>query len=231
MTKALIATYMVGLCLAAMGTEEFKGGMGGPAVALSFFDVKELNAKFREHNIEELSTQQTCFGGGGSGIIGRVILGGWGFGGTESVGSDSVKVRVGYGGGFFEPGYYLPITDNLGLSILLGIGGYGYSLNMTPTSLTGADFDSLLVGPGARRTCNVSAGGLSLSIGGGFLFRIPFEDAFIGLNIKGGYIFSPMKTDWELEDGMSLTGVPKLNLSGPFVSAGLVFGGSESEEE
>ncbi len=229
MDKLRGALLIAGLSLSLIGEEGFKGGMGGPCLAVSFFDAKELNARLKAHNIEELSTQQTCFGGGGSGIIGKVILGGWGFGGGEEVESESVKVKVDYGGGFFEPGYYLPITQNLGLSILLGLGGYGYSLNLTPTSLSGADFDTLLTGPGARRTSNISAGGLSLSIGGGFLFLIPFEEAFIGLNVKGGYIFSPMKREWELEDGGTLRGAPKLNLNGPFISIGLVFGGKEEK--
>lgn len=229
MDKLKGAILIAGLSLSLIGAEGFKGGMGGPSLTVSFFNTEELNAKLKSHNIGELSTQQTCFGGGGSGIIGRVLLGGWGFGGTEGVESDSVKVKVGYGGGFFEPGYYLPITQNFGLSILLGLGGYGYSLNLTPTSLSGADFDTLLTGPGARRTSTLSAGGLSLSIGGGLLFLVPFEESFIGLNVKGGYIFSPMKPEWELEDGGALKGAPKLNLNGPFISIGLVFGGKREE--
>ncbi len=60
----------------------------------SFFNVDELNQRLKQNNTDELSNTQICIGGGGAGIIGNVMFGGWEAGRKETIGNDSVIINV-----------------------------------------------------------------------------------------------------------------------------------------
>lgn len=230
MLKCIGIILITGLSFPVLGTEKSRDWVWSCDITFSFFDVKEMNAMFEKHSIEELPTHQYCGSFEFGGVKKGLNLASWMFLKLDRTKSESLKIWANHMMVFWKARYLLPITDNLSLFISPGLGGYHNELNLIPTSLAEADFDSLLTGPGARRTCRIRDIGISLCVEVGLLFT-PFKGYFKGLNIKGGYIFSPIRTGWELEDGKPLKGAPNLNLSSPYISLGLVFGGREIKEE
>lgn len=193
-------------------------GFGGFGVTGVMLNLDEINERLTAVGVDPLDQWMIGMGGGGWGGKG-VVLGGWGFGGTRTTASESLKVRAGFGAGFFEAGYSIRIFDFLWLKPLLGIGGCGYSLDLRPI-LGDVRFDSLLLNP--ARTSKVSLGGFVLAPALGI--TIPIN--FVGLSLKAGYIYQPVEGDWTLADGSAVTGGPSLLANGPYITAHIIFGGA-----
>ena len=60
----------------------------------------------------------------------------------------------------------------------------------------------------------------------GLAIDIPF--GFVGITLKGGYMWSPMNGPWTLENLGSIGNQPDLKLNGPFATVGIMFGGCGS---
>jgi membrane-associated protease RseP (regulator of RpoE activity) len=200
---------------------EGKGaGYFGPG--FTFFKYDDLNTLFTQHGMDLIEKQQFVFSGGGWGQGKRIRIGGYGIGGAKIVSNDSLDIEVGYGAGFFELGYAIVNKINFMLTPLVGIGGGGLSMKITPkynrpTSLTG-----LINSPWG--VAKVSKGGIAMYPG--LAIDIPF--GFVGITLKGGYMWSPMNGPWTLENLGSIGNQPDLKLNGPFATVGIMFGGNSS---
>ncbi len=208
-----------------------KDWIGSGSLTLTFFDVKEWNTLFERHNIRQFSTPQKFWGSGFARFKKGLAPAIWMFHDIDWIRTDSLEIWMDYTTGFWEERYSLPITQSLIPFLSLGFGGYYWRFDFIPTSLSEVDFDSLLTGASARRTSSILDMGISLSIGSGFCFIIPFKKYFVGLGVKGGYLFSPLHTDWRLRDGKPLRGAPELGLNSPYLSLGFVFGRREIGKE
>ncbi|TET22721.1 MAG: hypothetical protein E3J71_05045 [Candidatus Stahlbacteria bacterium] len=213
MKKAVFLVLI--LAVAALGAK----GYGGFVVSYMMPDFDALN--------EELSDVQgmarieddyiITYGGGGWGGGDHLMFGGWGFGGGRRFYGNTVSIKMTYGGGFFEPGYFINIWKGFGIMPMVGIGGTAVTLKLRPR-LGDIDFGELLDNPG--RTSEVSF--RTFTLAPSLTILIPIE--FIAIQIKGGYMWSPFHGGWELEDGADLRKAPEINPSGIFASAGLLFG-------
>jgi membrane-associated protease RseP (regulator of RpoE activity) len=194
------------------------GGAGyfGPAVSL--VDYKNINTVFQNHNLPSLKREHFMFGGGGYGQIERIRIGGYGVGGTQSVGNDSLNVDLSLGLGFFELGYSLVYTKHFLMTPFLGIGGGGITLKITPLTPRPTSLDDILTTPtGVNK---VTKSGLVLHPG----LAIDIPLSFTGLSIKAGYLYSPVTGSWQLEDQGKING-PDFNLQGFYTSLNIFFGG------
>ncbi|MBS4016522.1 MAG: PDZ domain-containing protein [Candidatus Latescibacteria bacterium] len=189
----------------------------GPGVTM--FKYGELNALFANQGFDAINSRQFTFGGGGWGQTGRVRLGGHGMGGGQTLVNDSVSVEVGYGVGFFEIGYSLINAKHFIFTPMLGIGGGGLGMKII-ARYPPASIDSLLSYPGGQS--QVSMGGLAMYPG----LAIDIPISFVGLSLKGGYIWSPISSGW-IHEGFGAIRGPDINLSGPFASFGIMFGGGK----
>lgn len=192
-------------------------GYFGPGVTM--FKFGELNTLFASRGFDTINNRQFTFGGGGWGQSGRVRLGGYGMGGGKTLVNDSVSVEVGYGVGFFEVGYSLINARHFMLTPLLGIGGGGLGMKII-ARYPPASVDSLLSYPGGQS--QISMGGLAMYPG----LAIDIPISFVGLSLKGGYIWSPINSGWTHEGFGAIRG-PNINLNGPFASLGIMFGGGK----
>lgn len=196
------------------------GGFGGFSPTLSIFNFNKVNEGLNRNQFSS-KFSQTHFGFGGGGWVqaGKVTIGGFGFGGSQSAASESLVIDADFGAGFFEVGY-IPITFKFfNPRFLLGIGGGGFTFNLKPSKTPPASFDSLVKYPNFG--AEISAGGFALAPA----LAIDFPISFIGFSLKGGYIFFPMKTSWEYGAGQKLNIGPDLSLSGPYFQLYIVFGG------
>jgi len=192
-------------------------GYGGFVLSYMMPDLSELSSEFTAHGLPAVDDDIVTYGGGGWGGT-NLIVGGWGFGGGRRFDSDSVSVRMTYGGGFFEPGYFINIWKGFGIMPMVGIGGTAVTLKLRPR-LEDIDFGELLDDPG--RTSEVSY--CTFTVAPALAILIPIE--FIAIQLKGGYMYSPFQGSWELEDGADLRKAPEINPSGIYAQAGLLFGG------
>jgi len=192
-------------------------GYGGFVLSYMMPDLSKLSSEFTAHGLPAVDDDIVTYGGGGWGGT-NLIVGGWVFGGGRRFDSDSVSVRMIYGGGFFEPGYFINIWKGFGIKPALGIGGTSINLKLRP-KLGDIDFGDLLDDP--ARTSEVNYG--TFTVAPNLSILIPIE--FIAIELKGGYMWSPFEGEWTLEDGADLRFGPEINPSGIFASAGLLFGG------
>jgi len=205
-----------------VATPPVNGGFGcfGPTVGLVNFDG--LNAAFAGGGItQNLEPMHWGFGGAGFALIDRVVIGGSGWGGSQTVGSNDLRATVEIAGGEFDLGYQVFSMEHLLIAPVLGIGGSGYAIELQKLSGMPLTFDSLLKDPGY--TSRVSSSSLSLSPQ--LMITVPIS--FVGLQLRGGYCYTPTSPEWGLEGGSKLSSGPTISKGMPFATLNVVFGGFE----
>ncbi len=223
MKKHIRSLSLIALLAAtAAAAPPFNGGFGcfGPTVGIA--DVSGLDDALATGGItQKLGSMQWGFGGGGYVIIDRTVIGGYVWGSSQTVGSDDLRATVEISGGEFDLGYQLFSLKHLLIAPILGIGGSGYTIALQKISDMPPTFDSLLQNPGY--TSKVSFSGLTLSPQ--LMVTVPIS--FVGLQLRGGYCYTPMNPQWGLEGGSKLAKGPAISKGLPFVSLNVVFGGFE----
>jgi len=202
------------------------GGFGAFGPTLAIINYDDLNKNLQRYGFNQLTAQHWTFGGGGYVLANRVLIGGAGWGGNQSVASKSLNVfcEVNYGGGEFRAGYALLDLRYLLLVLGLGIGGGGYSVNLGPYNQSLPNFDSLLVHPGRTSTVNFSGFNLNPQL------AIIIPISFIGLEVRGGYNIGPLGSTWQLQDRGMLHQGPKMSTANPWFSLNIIFGGFSREK-
>ncbi len=193
------------------------GGFGWFGPTVSFVDFDGLNSELGMLGIGELNSLHWQFGGGGHGHIGRIVIGGSGWGGSQNVSSDSQLVRVDIGGGQFEAGYSLLTMKHLIVTPLLGIGGNGYSITVENQNYPN-NFHEFIGNPGPSSTIQFS----SFSLVPMLDILIPVK--FIGLQLRGGYTYNTGTPEWKFASGGILTQGPDVAAGSPFASLSIAFG-------
>jgi hypothetical protein len=201
-----------------------KGGMGYFMFGGSTIDIEALNSRLEDKGYSKISPSFISLGGGGHGIIGRWIMGGEGCGliGRE-VTSKGYKTSIEAGYGFFSLGYIVYSKEALRVYPLLGLGGGRMSLNIVEKG-TSPSFDEVLDNP--KRGIELSTGGflLNLALGTDYLLGLTRDEEGEGgliFGLRGGYIFAPLKDEWEM-DGVDISG-PDVGITGSYIR--LMIGG------
>jgi len=223
MVRCLICLWLLALVAATpVAAKPVNGGFGCFGPMLGMVDFTGLDNALQTGGVnQKLSSFHWGFGGAGYALIDRIVLGGSGWAGSQTVGSDSLRVQVEIGGGEFDLGYAALSVRHLIVAPVLGIGGGGYTIELQKLSATAPNFDELLKHPG--RTSKVSYSSLSLSPQ--LMVTVPIS--FVGLQFRGGYCYTPMSPEWELESGGKLPSGPTISKGMPFATLNVVFGGFE----
>jgi hypothetical protein len=210
------------MAAAAVAAPPVNGGFGcfGPTVGIVNFSGLD-DALASGGVSQKLGSMQWGFGGAGFALINRVVIGGGGWGSSQTVGSDSLRATVAIAGGEFDLGYQVFSLEHLLIAPVLGIGGGGYTIELQKLSEGTLSFGELLENPG--RTSKVSFSGLALSPQ--VMVTVPIS--FVGLQLRGGYSYTPMNPEWGLEGGGKLSSGPAISKGMPFVTLNVVFGGFE----
>ena len=221
MHRRLILVVLA-LAATAVAAPPFNGGFGcfGPTVGIVNFSGLD-DALATGGITQKLGSMQWGFGGAGFALIDRVVIGGSGWGSSQTVGSNDLRATVEIAGGEFDLGYQLFSLKRLLIAPMLGIGGSGYTIELQKLSGMPPTFDSLLQNPGY--TSKVSFSGLTLSPQ--LMITVPIS--FVGLQLRGGYCYTPMNPQWGLEGGSKLAKGPAISKGMPFVALNVVFGGFE----
>ncbi len=223
MKRLFLTLILIPALLFARGTS---GGMGTFGPALALIDFTSVNRSLRAASFDEISSRHWMFGGGGYLIANRTMIGGAGWGGTQTSTSESLNVvcRVEYGGGEFRAGYIVLDTRYLLITPGIGIGGGGYTIHLEPYNQSIPNFDTLLRNPG--RTSTISFSGFCLNP----QLAITIPISFIGIDIRGGYNLGPFTAKWAFADHGFLSRGPEMGKGTPWVSLNVLFGGFNREK-
>jgi hypothetical protein len=151
--------------------------------------------------------------------VDRIVIGGSGWGGSQTIASDSLRARVSISGGEFDLGYSLISIRHLIVAPVLGIGGGGYTIELQKLTPDVPNFGQLLQYPGRTSTVSYSSFTLTPQL----MIVVPVS--FVGLQLRGGFTYAPMTPEWMLEDGGKLLNGPTVAKGMPFASLNVVFGG------
>jgi hypothetical protein len=222
--NTLSLTLIALLAATAVAAPPINGGFGcfGPTVGIVDFDG--LNQAFRDGGViltQQPSSMQWGFGGGGFALIDRVVIGGSGWGSSQTVGSDSLRATIQIAGGEFDLGYQVFSIKHLLIAPVLGIGGGGYTIELQKLSGAPLTFGQLLQEPGRTSTVSFS----SLTLSPQLMVTIPIS--FVGVQLRGGYCYTPMTPEWALQGGSKLSSGPTIAKGMPFVTFNVVFGAFE----
>ncbi len=207
------------------------GGRGYFLLGGTIIDIKNLNLRLENKGYPKLSGNFISLGGGGHGIIGKVIIGGEGHGliGRKTT-SGSYETSIGASYGFFKLGYIVYSAKRLSFYPFLGLGGGGISLEIVKRE-TAPSFDDVLDNP--KRSTKLSTGSflLNLALGIDYLLKLGGNEEGEGGLVFGlhiGYTFAPIKGNWEM-DGIDISGGPEIGITGPYIR--LMIGGGGSRRE
>ncbi|MGB9562002.1 MAG: hypothetical protein ACPL6C_04225, partial [bacterium] len=89
-------------------------------------------------------------------------------------------------------------------------------------------FANLLANP--KRTSKMTTGSLSFSFSlGVHLVELFGSISLASILIRGGYVLEVSKPDWSLDDGSKVFAGPEDNLSYPFITLTILFGGQSRD--
>jgi len=233
---AVMSLFIVSIAQSQEVTSEAKKeeGRGYFMFGGSILDIKDLNSRLESKGYSKFSDNLFSLGGGGHGIINRVIIGGEGhglFGGEKesAISGETYKTSLAVGYGFFDIGYILYSKGDLNIYPFLGLGGGGISVKIAEREAP--SFDEVLDNP--KRSANLSSGGflLNLALGVDYLLKLAEDENGEGglvFGLRMGYTFTPIKGDWQM-DGIDVSGGPEVGITGPYIRF-MIGGGGKSNE-
>jgi len=204
------------------------GGRGYCIMGTSIINIDDLNTKLKSAGYPEFSNNFFAIGGGGHGIINKVIIGGQGgswLAGNEAVtlGGDTYNTSFIGGYGFFDIGYLAISKKGFNVYPMLGLGGGGFTLKIAQDNKP--TFDELLSDP--KRSVELICGGFLVNLSLGVDYTIKFAEDETGaggliLGFQAGYMLAPFTHDWKM-DSSDVSGGPEVGFNGPYVK--FMFGG------
>ena len=233
MTRKSVVLALILLVAASIGAAKEKskkhgesGGWGffGPYAGMFNFD--SLNAQLHGlpfRTTDEFGKNQLMFGGGGIAVSENITIGGYGFGGHQTVSSDTLQIQLqaDYGGGMFELGWMPLTTPHFKIGPALGLGGAGFTLRAAAASGHSPRFDSLL----QYGSPNWEISNSSFTLAPAVNIMVPISWA--GIYLKVGYFLSLFDKTWKANSSeLASSSVPKLSSSGPFAALQIMLGGS-----
>ena len=206
-------------------TLQYSGGRGFFMGGANNINIGGLNTRLKNNGYREFSETCISFGGGGYGLLNRLVIGGEGFGvlsGDRSgvVGSETFKTTLRGGYGLFKLGYVIYKRGGFNIYPAVGIGGGGITLDIGKKETV--PFDDILKSP--KRNVQLTTGCLLIDIGVGADYLMILDrkntgdEGGLAFGVRVGYLAAPYRSDW----GDALDG-PDIGFEGFYFR--LMFGG------
>jgi hypothetical protein len=146
-------------------------------------------------------------------LVGPLYMRAW-----SEASDTSYTVRTDMTSLFGTAGFKIAPFSFIAIVPTIGIGGVNQTFSIHERG--DIALDSLLSNPGRTATFSPGmklAGLAALDL----CLSVNTTAGRYGLDLRGGWLYSPFSLDWRLGGGSDLTGVPATRLGGPFVSAGI----------
>lgn len=208
-------------------SQDIKGGRGFFMFGKHTIDLDDMNAMFNNSGYTPLKDEFITFGGGGFGIINRIVIGGEGHGLIGKKQLQGPNRSYTYGGyGLFRLGYIVYSKGGFNLYPMFGIGGGGMELRITERTVP--TFGDILNDPG--RGIDLHSGMLlvDVSIGLDYLINLSKngrKEGGLAVGMRFGYTYAPYVSDLKFHETV-ITGSPELGISGLYVRFLIGGGGS-----
>ncbi len=199
---------------------KFFGGGGYFSFGVSFLNLDKLNRVLGDNNRAQFRSSFLNIGGGGYGVLNRVVIGGEGFGIlSQKRDKGSFRSVLSGGYGFFNLGYIIYEGGRLRFYPVIGIGGSG--LNLKIFEVAEVNFKDAVENP--KKIFEASLSSLSVKSELGVDYKIGGRYGGWVLGLRVGYVFSPIVGDWKMGDEVVLRNGPEVGVNGFYLR--LNFGG------
>jgi len=197
-----------------------RGGLGFFTVGLRWAHLDPLHRALTGAGFAPLADRFVSLGGGGWAVLGRLLLGGEGYGllgQRTTLGDREARLAGGYG--FFDLGYVIARSSAVRAYGLVGLGGGRWSLRIQEAGRV-PDFAGLLRRP--EGSTRLTTGGfllqtaVGLDLGAPVVRRSGYRGDFL-VGLRVGYVWQPGGEGWRLEGGPPVVGGPDVRLTGPTV--------------
>ena len=216
------------VCGIALAGDESPGfsGRGYFMIGGNMAHLGDLNSELKDAGYPSFEEDFFTLGVGGFFVIKKVILGGEGFVFLpRDASNEDYTVELSGSYGVFNIGYMAFSKWGLDVYPLLGIGGYGFTLEIYERG--SHSFDDILDDP--RRGAYMTTGGFTLlpALGVDYLFDLSSSEKSAGgivVGLRAGYAYSPVEGDWRFGES-DVSNAPAVGLTGPFVFLTIGAGG------
>jgi len=190
-------------------------------------DLGNLSSTLERKGYGKVSDKFISLGGGGYGIIGKLIVGGEGHGMIErSVYNGDFKTSIWGGYGLFDIGYQIYSKNYMNIYPMIGIGGG--AINLRIVERTKPSFDEIIENP--KRGSELSTDGFLLNFSFTIDNLMKIKEGRkcgggLAYGIRIGYLLAPFKNDWKIY-GTKVNNGPRAGFQGPYVVILIGGGGS-----
>ncbi len=224
--KRMLCFFLVLACIGATGSSIAMAesvalgfGFGGPMAMAFFPDMSEINAFLSENGLDPMSDLLIGAGGGGrGGVIGGPVFGGTGWGMLAISEGDDLSAKLIFGGGGLDVGMAIGGDEGSVLTVgaVLGAGANVLTLTGIFDDLEDVAPSGIVPEPAHREVRRIV----------GFVQPYVSMSAqlfpWMGFDFRIGYVLPLLGA--EFGDFLGIP-APSLELSGPTISFGFVFGG------
>lgn len=210
---------------------EPRDGSGAFLLGVALFDLSELNDQLQAAGYDEIPTALTLIGGEGRAVFDSgFVAGARGAAFVTPSGDGPNNVRTEFAGGFgmVDLGFALVHQRSTLLTLTAGIGGFGYSLEISGSQ--DASFDEVLADP--QRSASLGRGGVLGALTLGFDGRVPVgpvkrgRRGFFTLGVRVSGLYGPALGGFSLSPGDGdVSSGPDDGLVGGFAALAIGFGG------
>jgi hypothetical protein len=200
-------------------------GGGGFTIGYGYMDISALE-KFIPRRFGGLNATHVVIGGTGHGVFNNFVLGGTGYAMIgDAVSNDSLKYSAGGGAGTLDIGYVVFNRQRVKIYPLMGIGGFGYGLQVSKSR----NFSASQLSENPAQEININQGGFAMDVSVQVnIIPAPeydeLERSYGGFmtGLRIGYTCSVPGSSWNYSGG-AITDGPKFGLG--LVYAKLIIGG------
>ncbi|MEE8594090.1 MAG: hypothetical protein V3T03_08185 [Candidatus Bipolaricaulota bacterium] len=232
--KRMLCFFLVLACIGATGSSIAMAesvalgfGFGGPMAMAFFPDMSDINTFLSENGLDPMSDFLIGAGGGGrGGVIGGPVFGGTGWGMLAISEGEDLSAKLIFGGGGLDVGRAIGGDEGSVLTVGAVLGAGANVLSVTGYLAQTIDPEGLVPEPTHREVRRIVG------------FVQPYVSMssqllpWVGFDFRIGYVLPLLGA--EFGDFLGIP-APSLELSGPTISFGFVFGGiglpAESDDD
>lgn len=201
--------------------DKLYGGAGYFGFRISNYNLSNLNEALSASKLQEFNNLSVSFGGGGYGVINKLVIGGEGYSSVVDKKEDtSFYSSSQFESGMFQIGYVIFNNKKLFLYPGLGIGSMMQTIKIVENKEN--SFTEQLTNPRKGTELRVEQFLVDLSLNGNFYLS---KSTLLSLNWRLGYqITGNDIQNWRDQIG-NINNAPKQNYNAAYAQIGLVLGG------
>ena len=217
---ALVASLVAPSALLAQRNHRpaLRTHLGGFDIGVHALQLSQFNAALPA-SYSKVKDTALMIGGHGMTLMRRGIIGGEGMAlisARSNTAGNTYATRLTGGYGMIDVGYAAVRKRKLLVYPLLGVGGGAMQFAITPNA--GTTFSDVVNNPARMSTLTTTSMTIALRGGVTYMLRSRRPNGGMALGVRGGYVFTPFRSDWRNGETSTVSGGPALSTKGPEIS-------------